>query len=363
MTNPDEEGDSQLGLVSELDRKSRLKVLHEACTTLSNDPGLHGGCTGLINLCWMDIDRSGAGMGATTRTASSVGSHGIVYVPVREDLDEGNQLILGEESVHEVVVDFLGKREGQARESFEVDMLGSEIRNVYRQLFKFLFFFVCDCPTNRVLLATERSMRVLHAYLEWWPGNDVICVLSELLVENPKGNDMVTEMHVMVYCSILLQEVAKLANQQIQESQERAAAEAQAARTASRSAKGGRPAPREFIPGMPAFGGPRGVAMRSADAQAEGPSSPTSPLGPLRLDVGSGGGGQTRRERLHLSPTRHDILHFADVVAAVDVSEWHGSCVDWTRASELLLLLVTLECNGRPVERLQRMVVDKLHNG
>ena len=338
MVNPDKD-DVNDGIVSWADRAHRLHIVHEILTTLNNDPGLHGGCIGLTNLCWMDIDRAGAGVGASrSESTDTTVNDAFVYVPVREDLVEGNQFILGEEGVHDIVIEFLEKNESTAREDFEVDVFGPEIRGVYRELFKFIFFFVCDAPANRVLLANERIMRVLHGYLEWWPGSDVVCLLREILVDDERGSDLIMERHVKLYCRKLLGQVKRLSGQLIKEQE--------AARDA------GAAAVENAIPSMPSFEEPRSAATN-------GTRSPPPSLGSDGGSVASSSVNNASPKQLN--KTRHEPLYFEDVVAAVDFTEWYGSRVNWSQATELVLLLLEiLECNHRPVERLQRVVFAEL---
>ena len=250
---------------------------------------------------------------------------GFVYVPVREDLLDGNQFILSEEGVHDIVLGFLEKNASAAREEFELDVFGPDIYGVYRELFKFIFFFTCDAPANRVLMANERIMWVLHGYLEWWPGSDVVCVLREILVNDESANDLIMESHVHLYCRKLMDHLKRLSGRLIKEQEAaRNAGAAEAERT---------------IPSMPSFRGAKDTAMKGS-LDSVNSTSPTP---------------------MQLNKTRHEPLHLADVVAAVDVGEWYGSRVDWSQASELVLLLLEiLECNRRPVERLQRLVVAEL---
>ena len=119
--------------------------------------------------------------------------------PARGELELSTQLILAELGVHEIIVAFLEREiDGVSqtdlettgeRTSFYTDKLGEEHLDVFRVCFRFLYYFVCSVRENKQALSKPRTIATLLRYLNWWPENGVIVLLTEILANNDQAND------------------------------------------------------------------------------------------------------------------------------------------------------------------------------
>ena len=231
--------------------QQRLKNLAEFVCVLFNDPERSPGPLGLVNLCWtplwdaFDNSSDNDGLEAAAATAASsfasaaagdsqgsfssaesgesdaavtsapkvltatervmvlagYGAHPLVRgLPREEKVEEMNQQMLGEQGVHETVLEFLKDvvRNERSKDDFDTNLC-AEQKQVVKACLVFLFYFCYAHVHNSDLLSTPAYLEVLLNLLPWWEGSEVAVLLAEVLRDNDAGNKMVEGNHVRAF--------------------------------------------------------------------------------------------------------------------------------------------------------------------
>lgn len=124
-------------------------------------------------------------------------------------LNELNQDLMHQVGMHTLVFDFLKtKYPDKADISPElIHSVGPDRMAAYRYSFAFLYYFALNNDKNSLALSKPEVMRGLISHLRWWPGVEVIAVLTEILEDSSVANEHLEHGDIELIVGMLVDEM------------------------------------------------------------------------------------------------------------------------------------------------------------